>query len=58
MKPIKTIQNQFLKMLLLGNMVKSFWNLKKKAFKSIRIKAHLDTSILYPWGTKKLRKIK
>jgi hypothetical protein len=26
--------------------------LKEKFIKSIRIKAHLDFSIMYPWGTK------
>jgi hypothetical protein len=30
--------------------------LKEKFIKSIKIKAHLDFSIMYPWGTKNLRK--
>jgi len=42
-----------------------FWNvrydkiilkfLKEKPIKSIRIKTHLDISIMYPWGTKYFR---
>jgi hypothetical protein len=30
--------------------------LKGKPIKSIRIKFHLNISIMYPWGTKKLEK--
>jgi hypothetical protein len=56
---LKLCQNPYWKMLLLVCMVKSLWkSYKKNPIKSIRIKTHLDISIMYPLGTKNLRKKK
>jgi hypothetical protein len=59
MKPLKTESKPILK-----NVVVSWYGkitlkiLKEKPIKSIRIKAHLDILIMYPWGTKKFKKQK
>jgi len=58
-KPFKTRLKPILK-----NVVASKYDkitlkiLKEKPIKSIRIKSDLNILITYPWGTKKLRKIK
>jgi len=56
MKPLKTMSK-----LILKNVVVSWYGeitlkiLKEKPIKSIKIKAHLDISIMCPLGTKKLK---
>jgi hypothetical protein len=59
MKPFK-IKSK----LMLKNIVVNWYGeiilkiLKEKIIKSIRIKAHLGIPIMYPWGTKILKKKK
>jgi hypothetical protein len=45
-------------MLLLANMLKILKILKENPIKFTRIKAHLNISIMYPLGTKKLQMTK
>ncbi len=52
MKPLKTRSKFILKMLLLVSEI-TLKILKEEPIKSIRIKAHLDISIMYPLGIKK-----
>jgi len=59
MKPFKTRSKPMLK-----NIIVNWYSeitlkiLKEKLIKSIRIKAHLNVPIMYPWGTKFLKKKK
>jgi hypothetical protein len=56
MKPLKTKSKPILKNVAISWYGKIILNiLKEKLIKSIRIRAHLDISIMYPWGTKNLR---
>ncbi len=56
MKPLKTRSKPILKNVIISsNGEITLKILKKKPIKSIRIKFHLDISIMYPLGTKKLR---
>jgi hypothetical protein len=56
MKPLKTRSKPILKNVIVSsNGEITLKILKTKPIKSIRIKTHLDISIMYPLGTKNLR---
>ncbi len=56
MKPLKTRSKPILKNVIVSsNGEITLKILKTKPIKSIRIKSHLDISIMYPLGTKNLR---
>jgi hypothetical protein len=56
MKSLKTKSKPILKNVAVswyGNIILKI--LKEKPIKSIKIKSHVDISIMYPWGKKNLR---
>jgi hypothetical protein len=56
MKPFKTTSKPMLKNIVISSYGEiDLKILKEKPIKSIRIKAHLSVSTMYPWGTNFLR---